>query len=264
MTATPPAVLTTQVLSVAGSDPRGGAGIQADLRTFAAHGIFGCAALTALTVQSEDTVLEVQPVDPGLVARQIIAVLCGADIGAVKVGMLATGAVARAVAGALRTASATNIVIDPVIRASTGAPLLDDDGCDVLRRELLPLATVLTPNVAEAGALLGIPAPQGVAEMRSAAVALRRLGARWVLVTGGHATTGDDCVDVLAGENGVREQRVRRVPVGSTHGTGCTLSSAIAARLALGYDVPEACALAQRFVAATLSATDELTAMVHG
>jgi len=264
VTAHPLAAGAPHVLSIAGSDPRGGAGIQADLRTFAAHGVYGCAAITALTVQNEHAVLEVQAVQPALVARQVAVVLNGAEIGAVKVGMLATGAVARAVAGALRASSVANVAIDPVMHASTGAALLDEDGLDVLRRELLPLAMVLTPNAAEAGALLGIRAPESVAEMHAAAAALRRLGPRWVLVTGGHADAGDDCVDVLAGDDGVHELRVPRVPVGVTHGTGCTHSSAIAALLALGHRMPHACALAQRFVAATLTAADAMAAMEHG
>lgn len=247
-----------RVLSIAGSDPRGAAGIQADLRTFALHGVYGCAAVTALTVQSDRAVLSVEAVHAGLVARQVTAVLQGSNVGAVKVGMLATGAVAHAVATALGAWPDRPIVIDPVLCSTSGTRLLDDDGLDVLRRELLPLATVLTPNAAEAGALLGAPAPRSVPEMRDVATALRALGPRWVLVTGGHVAWGDECVDVLAGEGLLCELRVPRVRVETTHGTGCTLSSAIAARLALLDHVPDACAQAQRFVAATLQRDDAL------
>lgn len=253
-----------RVLSIGGSDPRGGAGIQADLRTFAVHGVYGCAAITALTVQNDRAVLAVEAVHPALVARQVMVVLQGAHVGAVKVGMLATGAVAHAVARAVATALGASrdmpVVIDPVLRSTTGTALLDDDGLAVLRRELLPLATVLTPNAAEAGALLGAPAPRSVPEMRDAATALRALGPRWVLVSGGHVDAGDECVDVLAGEDVLCELRVPKVRIAATHGTGCTLSSAIAARLALGHHVPDACARAQQFVAATLLRVDALAA----
>jgi hydroxymethylpyrimidine kinase/phosphomethylpyrimidine kinase len=193
-------------------------------------------------------------VEAAFVARQMEAVFVDIAIRAVKTGMLGTGAVARAVARVLRNASAQNIVVDPVMRASTGARLLDGDGLGAMRSELLPLATVLTPNAAEAGALLCAPPPDSVPAMRTAAQVLRRLGPRWVLVTGGHVDGGAECVDVLAGEDGVRELRVPRVPLGDMHGSGCMLSSAIAANLALGYDVPEACARAQRHVAAAIGA----------
>lgn len=244
------------VLSIAGSDPGGGAGIQADLRTFALHGVYGCAAITALTVQDPQSVHEVRPVDAEFVARQMNGVFDALDIRAVKTGMLATGAVVRAVARVLRSAAAPHIVVDPVMRATAGAPLLDDDGLDAMRTALLPVTSVLTPNGAEVAALLGTPPPDTVAAMRAAAAALRRFGPRWVLVTGGHVAAGDACVDVLAGPDGVVELRVPRVPTAGMHGSGCTLSSAIAARLALGETVPDACARAQRFVAAAIAAAE--------
>lgn len=246
------------VFSIAGSDPSGGAGIQADLRTFALHGVYGCAAVTALTVQNARAVREVLPMEAEFVARQVEAVFDDLEIRSVKTGMLGTGAVARAVARVLRAAAAQNVVVDPVLRATAGAMLLDDDGLDAIRDLLLPIATIVTPNAAEAGALLGTPPPGSIAQMRDAASALRHLGPRWVLVTGGHVDAGDDCVDVLVGDDGVRELRVPRAPAASTHGTGCTLSSAIAALLALGHDVPDACARAQRFVAAAVSVSDAM------
>lgn len=192
------------------------------------------------------------------VARQVEAVFDDLEIRSVKTGMLGTSAVARAVARVLRAAAAPNIIVDPVLRATSGARLVDDDGIGTIRIELLPIATIVTPNAAEAGALLGTPPPASIAQMRDAASALRDLGPRWVLVTGGHVDAGDDCVDVLAGEDGIRELRVPRVLAASTHGTGCTLSSAIAALLTLGHDVPDACARAQRFVAAAISVSDAM------
>jgi hydroxymethylpyrimidine/phosphomethylpyrimidine kinase len=245
------------VLSIAGSDPSGGAGIQADLRTFALHGVYGCAAVTALTVQNARAVREVLPMDAEFVARQIETVFDDAEILAVKTGMLGTGLTGRAVARVLRDAVARNVVVDPVLKATAGAMLVDDDGIIAIRNVLLPLATIVTPNAAEAGVLLDGPPPRTIAEMHLAASAIRELGPRWVLVTGGHVEDGDDCVDVLAGEDGVRELRVPRVVGAVTHGTGCTLSSAIAALLALGHDVPDACARAQRFVSAAIRARDE-------
>jgi hydroxymethylpyrimidine kinase/phosphomethylpyrimidine kinase len=251
------------VLSVAGSDPGGGAGIQADLRTFALHGVHGCAAITALTVQDARAVREVLCLRPEFVARQVEAVFDGAEIHAAKTGMLGTGLIAHAVARVLEAAPVRNLVVDPVLRATTGAELLDHDGLAAVRDELLPLATIATPNAAEAGALLGWPAPATVDEMRAAAVALRRMGPRWVLVTGGHVDAGDQCVDVLAGDDGVRELRVPRVAAvaAAMHGTGCTLSAAIAALLALGHAVPDACARAQRFVSAAIRLSDEAMAV---
>ncbi len=248
------------VLSIAGSDPSGGAGIQADLRTFALHGVYGCAAITALTVQNTRTVREVLSMDAEFVARQVETVFEDAEILAVKTGMLGTGLIARAVARVLRANAARDIVVDPVMKATAGAMLVDGEGVVAIRDELLPLATVVTPNAAEAGVLLAAPPPRTIQEMRLAASAIRRLGPRWVLVTGGHVEDGDDCVDVLAGDDGVRELRVPRVAGAVTHGTGCTLSSAIAALLALGHDVPDACARAQRFVAAAIRARDDAMA----
>ncbi len=240
------------VLSIAGFDPSGGAGVLADVKTFAANGVDGCAVVTAVTAQNARTVTRVEPVAPDLIRAQLDAVLAERPIAAVKIGMLGTAGVARAVAAVLRESMLPNIVVDPVIRASTGAALLDDEGIGVLRAELLPLANGITPNATEAGILLGRAAPATVREMRDTANALRALGPAWVLVTGGHVEAGDDCVDVLCGPGTDRELRVARVASAGMHGTGCRLSSAIAARLALGEGVIDACAAAQRQVAAAM------------
>jgi hydroxymethylpyrimidine/phosphomethylpyrimidine kinase len=238
------------VLSIAGSDPSGGAGIQADLKTFAAFGVDGCAAIAALTAQNERDVFGVLDVPADFLARQITAVLDDREVDAVKVGMLGTAANVRCVASVLREAGTRNLVVDPVLRATSGPALLDESGLDALRTELVPLATVLTPNALEAGALLGTSAPGSVGEMHDAARALSAFGAEWILVTGGHVDAeSSDCVDVLFGGRDVLELRTARVPGAGIHGSGCRLSSAIASLLALGASVPDACAQAQQFVA---------------
>ncbi len=249
------------VLTIAGSDPSGGAGVQADLKTFAALRVNGCAAVTTLTAQNTRIVSGVYPVAPDVVEAQIEAVLADVDIAAVKIGMLGTAAIVSSIAMVLRRFQPPNIVIDPVLRSSTGTGLLKDDALEVFRRELLPLATVLTPNADEAGALIGAKAPRSVAEARTVARTLHGMGAQNVLVTGGHVTpNAPKCVDVLDDGSTVQELQVQRVMAADTHGTGCVLSSAIAAHLAMGAAVPDACRAAQQFVAAAIAARGELSA----
>jgi hydroxymethylpyrimidine/phosphomethylpyrimidine kinase len=248
------------VLSVAGSDPSGGAGIQADLKTFAAFGVYGAAVITALTAQSSHTVAAVEPIDPEFVGLQLEIVLTDVEFAAIKVGMLGTSGVARRVAAVLRQRRNESIVIDPVLRASAGAALLDAAGIDVLRSALIPLARLITPNAMEAGALLGRAAPRSVDEMHDAARDLLELGPEWALVTGGHVDTGDECVDVLCGKSGATyELRVARATGPGRHGTGCTLSSAIAALLAHGRDMVTACEHAQAYVAVAIGAAHDST-----
>jgi hydroxymethylpyrimidine/phosphomethylpyrimidine kinase len=238
------------VLSIAGSDPSGGAGIQADLKTFAAFEVDGCAVITALTAQNARHVSGIVHVPADFVTLQIAAVFEDREIDAVKVGMLATADNVRSVADALQHSRARNVVVDPVLRSTSGAALLEDAGLEVLCAHLAPLTTVLTPNALEAGALLGTAAPSSPREMHVAAHALRSLGAEWVLLTGGHVDTdADECVDVLAGGDEIIELRTPRVHGDGLHGSGCRLSSAIASLLARGTSVPDACAQAQRFVA---------------
>jgi hydroxymethylpyrimidine kinase/phosphomethylpyrimidine kinase len=236
------------VLSVAGSDPTGGAGIQADLKTFEALGADGCAVPVALTVQNSRGVARVDVVPPDLVAQQIDAVLSDIDVRAVKIGMLANASIVRVVADAIRRYHPPFVVLDPVIRSTSGATLLSDDGVDVLRTDLLPLVTLVTPNAAEAGILAGARPPTSVSEAHTAAKNIRSSGARNVLVTGGHVAAGGQVVDVLGGEDGDAEFSIERIPIARTHGTGCRLSSAIAAHVALGTPLVEACGAAQRFV----------------
>jgi len=246
------------VLSIAGSDPGGGAGIQADLRTFAALEVYGCAVVTLLTAQNTRGVAGVHLPPADFVALQLRTLLDDVSVDAVKIGALGGAGIVRAVAGVLRSDAVGPVVIDPVVRSGTGQALLDGDGLDALRRELMPLATLVTPNVPELGALLGTAVPATWQEIREAARALHGLGAAQLLVTGGHMDDGADCVDLLF--DGVRfiELRTPRVPTAGTHGTGCTLSSAIAAFLARGFTVADACREAQRFVAAAIAASAAL------
>jgi hydroxymethylpyrimidine kinase/phosphomethylpyrimidine kinase/thiamine-phosphate diphosphorylase len=240
------------VLTIAGSDPSGGAGVQADLRAFAKAGVNASAVITALTVQTASRVSETNPVSAELVTRQIDAAFSGSEVLAVKTGMLGDAAIARAVVAALMRHGARNVVVDPVAVSSSGTRLIDDAGFEILKRELLPNATVITPNVAEAAALLGIPEPSSLDEVRDAARRLIELGAKWVVVTGGHLDSGSEVTDVVT--NGVETHEIRapRIPNGSIHGSGCRYSAALAAALARGADVPTAAFEAQRFVAAEI------------
>lgn len=218
-------------LSVAGSDPSGGAGIQADLKVFAAHRVYGAAAITALTVQNTLGVSAVSPADGDLVRAQLEAVLEDLPVAAAKTGMLGTEGAVRAVIAAL-AARDIPLVVDPVLISSSGRELLEPPARAVFVRELLPRATVVTPNLPEAEAILGVTI-DGLAGQRDAARALVDLGAKAALVTGGHGA-GPEIVDVLADAEGIIEHRAPRIDTTSTHGTGCTLSAAICARLAHG------------------------------
>ena len=239
------------VLTIAGSDSGGGAGIQADLRTFASHGVHGLSAITALTAQNTRAVTAVQVVPPAMIAAQVDAVFADFRIGAVKLGMLADAAVIDCVAGLLARHQPRWLVLDPVMVASSGARLLAADALDALRTRLLPLADLVTPNAPEAALLLDRPLDTQ-AEMAEAAAALRRAGARAVLLKGGHLP-GPDVVDRLDDGDGTLQFRHPRLPV-EGHGTGCTLASAVAARLARGEALRDACAGACDYVAAALAA----------
>ncbi|MBY5341059.1 bifunctional hydroxymethylpyrimidine kinase/phosphomethylpyrimidine kinase [Rhizobium leguminosarum bv. viciae] len=246
------------VLSIAGSDPSGGAGIQADLKAFSARGVYGMAVLTALTAQNTQGVSGVHLVPPQFVADQINAVFADVRVDAVKIGMIANAGIADAVAGALSDHRDIPIVIDPVMIAKGGAALLAPEAVDVLTRRLLPLATLLTPNLPEAAALLHQPVATNRADMAAQAERLRALGPVAVLVKGGHLDS-DESPDVLATAAGLHWFEARRVPTKNTHGTGCTLSSALAAELAKGASAQEAVAIAKDYLAAAVAAAGRLT-----
>jgi hydroxymethylpyrimidine/phosphomethylpyrimidine kinase len=225
-------------LTIAGSDSGGGAGIQADLKTFAALGVYGTCAVTAITAQNTLGVTAWQAVAADLVEAQIEAVAGDFDVAAVKTGMLANAAVVEAVAATVAELDLPNLVVDPVMVAKGGDRLLGEDAVHVLRTELLPRAMLVTPNIPEAEVLLGGRAIRSLDDMREAAARIRDLGPRVVVVKGGHLE-GDTSTDVVCGDESF-EITGPRIPGRHTHGTGCTFSAAIAAFLALGRPVTEA------------------------
>lgn len=233
-------------LSIAGSDSGGGAGIQADLKTFHAFGAFGTTAITAVTVQNTRGVTGVHPIPVETVRAQIRAVAEDLRPGATKSGMLATAELAAAVAEAIEAEALGNYVLDPVMVATSGDRLLDPDAERTIRERLFPLARLVTPNLDEASILVGHEV-RTVEQMRAAAEALRSHGPEAVLLKGGHLE-GEEVVDLLLDEEGWREWRRPKLPVRSTHGTGCTLSAAIAAGLAHGRPLRQAVASALDYV----------------
>ncbi|MES1244164.1 MAG: bifunctional hydroxymethylpyrimidine kinase/phosphomethylpyrimidine kinase [Acidobacteriota bacterium] len=247
---TPPRLLT-----IAGSDSGGGAGIQADLKTFAAHGAYGMSAIAALTAQNTRGVRAVLETPPDFVAAQIDAVFEDIGVDAVKIGMLANAPVVRTVADRLRwwlERAPAPVVLDPVMIAKSGHPLLRDDAVEALIEDLVPLATLVTPNVPELERMTGLPAASEEDRLR-AAVELAARGPA-VLAKGGHAG-GEEIVDLLVESDGaVHRLQHPRIATSSTHGTGCTLSSAIAARLARGEDLAAAVGGAVAWLHAALTA----------
>jgi hydroxymethylpyrimidine/phosphomethylpyrimidine kinase len=240
-----------RALTIAGSDSGGGAGIQADLKTFEAYGVFGASALTAVTAQNTVAVTAVHVLPVALVRAQIDAVLGDIGADAVKTGMLATAAVVQAVAEAIAAHRPPAVVIDPVMIAKSGSILLDAAAVAALRERLLPLAHLVTPNAPEAAALTGHEV-HSVATAREAALRLHALGPRAVLVKGGHLP-GEDVVDILHDGTHLHELRGPRVPGHHTHGTGCTLASAIAANLAKGLALEPAVVDARAYVAGAIA-----------
>ncbi|HEY6318924.1 MAG TPA: bifunctional hydroxymethylpyrimidine kinase/phosphomethylpyrimidine kinase [Acidimicrobiia bacterium] len=239
---TPPVALT-----VAGSDSGGGAGIQADLKTFAALGVFGTSAVTALTAQHTAAVRAVRPVDADFVVAQVDAVLEDLPVAAVKTGLLATTETVDAIAELAAAGRLPNLVVDPVMVSSTGTRLLAGDAARAYRERLLPHARVMTPNCREAAALLDRPI-DGVADQRDAAHALAALGPAIVVVTGGDGHAGGDALDVVVGVDGLDELARPRVDTANTHGSGCSFAAAIAAGLALGCPPRAALETAKAFV----------------
>lgn len=250
------------VLSIAGSDPSGGAGIQADLKAIAANGAYGMAALTALTAQNTQGVNGVETVAAAFVEAQIKTIFDDIRVDAIKIGMIATAPIARAVAGALQAYDAVPVVLDPVMIAKGGAPLLQADAIDTLRHQLVPRATVLTPNLPEAAHLLDQPVATTRNDMAAQALALTALGLRAALVKGGHLE-GEDSPDVLCVDGKLHWFEGARIPGKNTHGTGCTLSSALAAQLAHGHTLPDAVAAAKTYVSGAIAAAGALS-VGHG
>jgi hydroxymethylpyrimidine/phosphomethylpyrimidine kinase len=244
-------------VTIAGSDSSGGAGIQADLKTFSALGVYGASVIAALTAQNTQRVTAIHEVPPDFVAAQMDAVFSDLAVGAVKIGMLHNAAVIAAVAAGLVRHGHTNIVLDPVMVATSGERLLAPDAIAALRGTLLPRALVITPNLPEAAALLDVAVAVDEAEMRRQAEGLLALGANAVLMKGGHAE-GAHSTDILVTRTSATPFVAPRIATRNTHGTGCTLSAAIAAGLAKGEGLADAVRGAKEYVTAAIAAADRL------
>lgn len=249
--------MIANVLSIAGSDPSGGAGVQADLKTFSALGCYGMAALTALTAQNTRGVSAVVVLEPAFVAAEIDAVFEDIAVDAVKIGMLANAATVRAVAARLQHWRPAHVVLDPVLVATSGDSLGADDVVAAMVEHLFPLASLVTPNLPETARLAGVVEPAGLDEMKAAGARLRALGAHAVLVKGGHRQTSM-ATDVLSTAQGDHIFSAPRIDTRNTHGTGCSLSSAIAARLAQGAGLREAVGDAKAWLTDALRTADAL------
>jgi hydroxymethylpyrimidine/phosphomethylpyrimidine kinase len=245
--------MPTIVLTIAGFDPSSGAGVTADIKTIAAHGCYGVACITAMTVQSTAGVMRVDPCDPGLVTETLDELAADLKIAAIRIGMLGSGKVAKSVAEFLGRKKVPNVVLDPILKASSGADLLDREGSKVLASSLLPLATVVTPNVEEAAALTGLPVTNPD-QMRAAATKLHEMGAESVVITGGHL---EKAIDLLSFQTrrGIEQEvfKSARQRSNSTHGTGCAFATAMACHLGLDRGLPEAVLLAKAYVSAAIS-----------
>lgn len=244
-------------VTIAGSDSSGGAGIQADLKTFSALGVYGASVITALTAQNTLGVTAIHDAPPDFITAQMDAVFSDLKVAAVKIGMLSRPATIAAVADALERLGARNIVLDPVMVAASGARLLEDAAIATLKARLLPLADVVTPNLPEAAALLDVPVAADEAAMRTQGEALLALGAKAVLMKGGHGE-GAESVDLLVTRDAVLRLPAPRHATRNTHGTGCTLSSAIASGLARGLTLPEAVRAAKTYITGAIAAADQL------
>jgi len=250
--------MTTPIaVTIAGSDSSGGAGIAADLKTFSALGVYGAAVIAAVTAQNTKGVTAIHEVPAEFVTAQMDAVFSDLAVGAVKIGMLGNAGVIAAVAAGLDRHGQTNVVLDPVMVATSGDRLLAADALAALRDELLPRAILVTPNLAEAAALLGEPEAKDEAGMLGQADRLRALGANAVLMKAGHAQ-GAESTDILVTSTAALRVIAERIATRNTHGTGCTLSAAIAAGLARGEGLTEAVSRAKEYVTAAIAAADRL------
>lgn len=248
MTPSPPVVL-----SIAGFDPSSGAGVTADVKTIAAHGCYGVSCITALTIQSTAGVRRVEAVSPDLVSETLDELDNDMTIAAVHIGMLGSGKVARVVTDFIEKTGLGNIVLDPIMKSSSGSAMIDDSGVRILVERLLPLATVVTPNIDEAAALTGL-AVTNLDQMRVAATKLHAMGAASVVVTGGHLEKAIDLLSFVS-VRGVQQEVFKsdRQQSNSTHGTGCAFATAVSCHLARGRGLPEAVLLAKAYVAAAIA-----------
>ena len=249
--------MTAIAVTIAGSDPSGGAGIQADLKTFSALGVYGASVIAALTAQNTRGVSAIHDVPPDFIAAQIDAVFSDLAVDAVKIGMLSTPAAIEAVAEGLDRYGQKKIVLDPVMVAATGARLLAPEAIETLKRRLFSRACLITPNLPEAAALLDTGVATNEAEMHAQADRLLALGAQAVLIKGGHGS-GAESVDLLVERAGVARFAASRIATENTHGSGCTLSAAIAAGLAKGAALADAVGAAKDFISRAIAAAGRL------
>jgi hydroxymethylpyrimidine/phosphomethylpyrimidine kinase len=249
--------MTAIAVTIAGSDSGGGAGIQADLKTFSALGVYGASVITALTAQNTVGVQAIHDVPPDFIAAQMDSVFSDLDVQAVKIGMLSQARIIETVAEGLDRHRVANVVLDPVMVATSGDRLLNPDAVSALRHKLIPRAILVTPNLLEAAALLDQPVARDEDDMLAQGQALIARGAKAVLVKGGHGT-GETSVDLLVVPGGKVRLEARRLATRNTHGTGCTLSSAIAAGLAKGFALGQAVTEAKDYVTEAIAASDRL------
>jgi len=239
-----------QVLTIAGSDSGGGAGIQADIKAMSANGVFAMSVITAITAQNTEEVTDVFELPASIIEAQIDAVFDDFEVAAVKTGMLSSSAIIETVAKMLRPQNVFNLVVDPVMASKSGHPLLKLDAMDALKRELIPMALVITPNVPEAEQLSGLPI-KSLADARQAAKVIHRLGCKHVLIKGGHLMT-ERATDVLYDGKFFNIFKGEFIDTPHTHGTGCTFASAIAAQLARGKALPDAVQTAKTYLTETI------------
>lgn len=248
---------TPIALTIAGSDSGGGAGIQADLKTFSALGAYGCSVITALTAQNTQGVQAILDVPADFIKAQLDSVFSDIAVNTVKIGMLSQSEVIRTVRDGLDQYGVERLVVDPVMVATSGDKLLRDDAINTLKEWLIPKATIITPNLPEASVLLDCPIPDDMADMEAMLVPLYNLGCQSVLLKGGHLSDNES-IDLFYDGDNVHYLASPRYPTRNTHGTGCTLSAAITALLASGLALPEAVAQAKAYIANAISHADEL------
>ncbi|MCG9629850.1 bifunctional hydroxymethylpyrimidine kinase/phosphomethylpyrimidine kinase [Vibrio sp. Isolate30] len=249
---------TPIVLTIAGSDSGGGAGIQADIKAMSATGSFACSVITAITSQNTQGVSAIFPIPLDHVSSQLDAVFSDLNVAAVKVGMLADSSIIKVVADKVKQFQPKHLVIDPVMVATSGDLLLEQSAISTLKEELIPLADIITPNLPEGAALTGKPVPESEADMQNMVEELRTLGAKAVLLKGGHLEQDENSNDLLILPTRTTLISAKRFPTKNTHGTGCTLSSAIASYLAQGNDLTQAVELGKRYISEAIAHADQL------
>lgn len=245
-------------LTIAGSDSSGGAGIQADLKTFSALQVYGASVITAVTAQNTLGIYAVHSIPAAIISAQLRAVLQDLDVKSIKIGMLGEASAVDAVADVLDEFSSPTMVIDPVMLSKSGNALLHPDALRLMKKRLFPRATVLTPNLPEAAALTGFSEPTSLSEMYQMLGPLHELGVPWVLLKGGHLPAEEQAIDLLSDGKRIFEFKADRFVTKNTHGTGCTLSSAVAAGLAKGMDVEQSVSEAKKYISVAIAAADSM------